>query len=69
MNREWLSDAFQQIPDSEIERIHNYLDNKGKNVIRGPTTIAGPDGTLVNVSKYWTDHDQPRYNLTSFSHV
>lgn len=52
MNREWLSDAFQQIPDSEIERIHKYLDNKGKNVIRGPTTIAGPDGTLVNVSIY-----------------
>lgn len=51
MSREWLSDAFQALSDVEVDRMHKYIDNKGKTLVRGPATIPGPDGNLISVGQ------------------
>jgi hypothetical protein len=49
MSRDWLTDRLPEIPEEELRAIHEYMDNKGKNVIRGPTTITGPNGKLISL--------------------
>jgi hypothetical protein len=49
MGRDWITDSFPKIPDEQLKFVHDYLDTKGKNVVRGPARIPGPDGRVIDV--------------------
>lgn len=49
MGRDWITDAWPKIPDEQLKFVHEYLDTKGKNVVRGPARIPGPDGRVIDV--------------------
>lgn len=43
------ADWLPTIPDEQLKFVHEYLDSKGKNVVRGPARIPGPDGRVIDV--------------------
>lgn len=51
MSRDWFTDAAGEalIPDDKLNFVHDFLDNKGKNVVRGPAQVTAPDGRLLDV--------------------
>ena len=49
MGRDWITDRLPKISDDQLKFVHEYIDNKGKNVVRGPATVKGPDGRLIDV--------------------
>ena len=51
MSRDWFTDAAGEalIPDAKLNFVHDFLDNKGKNVVRGPAQVMAPDGRLLDV--------------------
>ncbi len=51
MSRDWFTDAAGEalISDDKLNFVHDFLDNKGKNVVRGPAQVAAPDGRLLDV--------------------
>lgn len=49
MGRDWITDRLPKISDEQLKFVHEYIDNKGKNVLRGPATVKGPDGRLIEV--------------------
>lgn len=49
MGRDWITDSWPQIPDEQLKFVHEYLDTKGKNVVRGPARIPGPNGRIIDV--------------------
>lgn len=51
MSRDWFTDASGEalISDDKLNFVHDFLDNKGKNVVRGPAQVKAPDGRLLDV--------------------
>lgn len=49
MGRDWITDGLPKIPDDQLKFVHEYLDKKGKNVVRGPARVPGPDGRIIDV--------------------
>ena len=49
MGRDWLTDSLPKIPDEQLAFVHDYLDNKGKNIVRGPAQVKAPDGRIIDV--------------------
>jgi len=51
-SRDWFTDAASGealISDDKLNFVHDFLDNKGKNVVRGPAQVTAPDGRLLDV--------------------
>ncbi len=49
MGRDWITDGLPRISDDQLAFVHDYLDNKGKNVVRGPAQVQAPDGRMLDV--------------------
>jgi hypothetical protein len=45
MGRDWVTDQIEW-EEEELENVHAFVENRGKNLVRGPATVPGPDGPV-----------------------
>ncbi|EWM27661.1 hypothetical protein Naga_100125g18 [Nannochloropsis gaditana] len=51
MSNNWFTDSSGEslISDDKLKFVHEFIDNKGKNVVRGPAQVKVPDGRVLDV--------------------